>query len=241
MTVSPNTTAVILVGGLGTRLRPVVSDVPKPMAAVNGRPFLEYLMDYLLSSGVTKVIFAVGYMAEIIENHFGNHWHGIEVSYSREQAALGTGGAIINAARHVPNGDSVIVINGDTYFPVSLDKMVEQHENLSASLSIAMFESDEVGRYSSFAIDDKSRILSVEEGGSSIRSGGVYLLSAELIDLLKTMPVKNTSFETELTQALLSSGKTLSAYLESCLFIDIGVPSDYARAGQILTNQSKDS
>ena len=93
---------IILAGGLGTRLRSVVEDVPKPMAPINGRPFLEYQLAYLKNQGVSSVIFAVGYMADVIERHFGAQWQSINVSYSREECPLGTGGGLIKACRLLP-------------------------------------------------------------------------------------------------------------------------------------------
>ena len=235
MTILPHDlTAIILVGGLGKRLRSVVSDVPKPMASVNGRPFLEHQLAFLAQSGVTKVIFAVGYMANIVERHFGKSWNGIQILYSREKKPLGTGGAMIKAARLVGDGTSALIMNGDTYFPVSLTKMLHDHITTNASISIAMFESTEPGRYSPFGVAANMQIVTASDESSRLKSGGVYIFSSDMVANLSKRQVVKTSFETDLTPAFLIENITMTAYLEHCPFVDIGVPSDYVKAGKII-------
>lgn len=235
MTLSPNQlTAIILVGGLGTRLRSVVSNLPKPMAPIKGRPFLEYQLAFLKQSGVTKVIFAVCYLAEIIEEHFGKDWNGIEIDYSRDETLLGTGGAIIKAAKMMPAGSTALIMNGDTYFPISLSKMLDRHISTKASISIAMFESDEARRYSPFSVSKDMKIATTSDENSRLKSGGIYIISGDVMADLRKRPVVKTSFEDNLTPEYLAENCSMFAYVEPCAFIDIGVPTDFARAGQIV-------
>jgi len=117
---------IILVGGFGTRLSHIVSDVPKPMIPVNGKPFLKYLFDYLLKNGVTYIILAVGYKSEIIQKYFGDDYKGISITYSVENTPLGTGGAI-KKALDCCNEKYVFIVNGDTYFDVDLKQMKDFH------------------------------------------------------------------------------------------------------------------
>jgi len=227
-------TAIILAGGLGTRLRSAVSDVPKPMAPINNRPFLEYQLDHLQQAGVKKVILAIGYMAESIQHHFGNQWQDIQINYSQEEAPLGTGGAIIKAIKMMADDDLVFVMNGDTYFPISLTNMLKHHQSKKASISIAMFESEDIDRYSPFNITKDMRITSKDHGAINLKSGGIYIFSQDIVHCLRNMPIQKTSFETELTPRFLAENRSMIAYTEPCYFIDIGIPDDYIRAAEYI-------
>jgi D-glycero-alpha-D-manno-heptose 1-phosphate guanylyltransferase len=229
-----NIPVIILAGGLGTRLRSIVNDVPKPMAPIHGRPFLEYQLAHLKDQGVRNVTLAVGYMADVIEEHFGAQWHSIIVNYSREENPLGTGGALIEACKFLPKNTSVFVLNGDTYFPASLKQMYCNHVDRGASVSIAVFKTDEEQRYSSFEVDEVGRLLRQARGFSPYKSAGIYLLSASVVDELRILPVEKTSFEEKIMNDFWSKGERLFAYIEDCPFIDIGVPDDYRRAAATL-------
>jgi len=117
--------AVVLAGGLGTRLRAAVSDVPKPMAPVQGRPFLERLLDYWIGQGVQRAVLAVGYMHETVRKHFGEQYRNCAIDYSVEQQPLGTGGALVQTLPLV-QGKTFLVLNGDTYFAVPLAKLTSR-------------------------------------------------------------------------------------------------------------------
>ena len=229
---------IILVGGLGTRLRKVVPDLPKPMAPINGRPFLEYQLEYLQRWGVREVILAVGYKADSIKQHFGRHWNGINIAYSDEERALGTGGAIVKAVRMVSARRGLLVMNGDTYFPISIEEMINHHNYSNASVSIAMFESEETGRYSAFRVDTQMKITDINDHKSCLKSGGIYIFSPEIVDDFKKKRVQKLSFETDIIPTLFAELKTMVSFRESCFFIDIGLPDDYARAEEILGTTS---
>ena len=234
-------TVIILVGGLGTRLRKVVPDLPKPMAPINGRPFLEYQLDYLKNCGVRKVVLAVGYKADAIQQHFGCCWNGINIAYSDEEKVLGTGGAIVKASRVVPHGGGALVMNGDTYFPISIREMIKNHNISNASVSIAMFESENIGRYLAFQVDTNMKITDTNDPKSHLKSGGIYIFSPNVVDEFKKTLVQEMSFETDIIPMLLADGKTMMAFQEPCVFIDIGLPDDYNRAMKFVgaTNDKK--
>jgi D-glycero-alpha-D-manno-heptose 1-phosphate guanylyltransferase len=127
-------TAIILAGGLGTRLQSVVKDIPKSMADIAGKPFLEYQLNYLESQKIEHIILSVGYKYESIQNHFGSKYKNISISYAIEKEPLGTGGAVINALKEVKE-DSVFILNGDTFFPISLENLFYKHCEKKATLS----------------------------------------------------------------------------------------------------------
>jgi D-glycero-alpha-D-manno-heptose 1-phosphate guanylyltransferase len=200
------------------------------MAPINGRPFLEYQLDYLQKWGVREVILAVGYMADSIKQHFGHCWNGINIGYSDEDKILGTGGAIVKAARMVSRGGGALVMNGDTFFPISIREMINNHNFSNASVSIAMFESEDIGRYSAFQVDTNMKITDINDPKSPLKSGGIYIFSPDVVDDFKKMLIQEISFETEIIPTLLAEGKTMVAFWEPCVFIDIGLPDDYNRA-----------
>ena len=139
--------AVVLAGGFGTRLKHVVSDVPKPMAPVCGKPFLKYILDDLIEKGVRRIVLAVGYKAEVIENHFGRRYRGAELVYSMEDTPLFTGGAIKKALENCTQ-ERVVIVNGDTYFDVDLAGMMAYAEGKDAPIVVAarhMYSFDRYG------------------------------------------------------------------------------------------------
>ncbi|MFZ1580675.1 MAG: sugar phosphate nucleotidyltransferase, partial [Saprospiraceae bacterium] len=123
--------AVILAGGLGTRLKSAVPDLPKCMAPVAGRPFIDYVIQELLDQKVSKIIFSLGYMHEVVLQHLNEKWPDLHYEYCIESSPLGTGGAIYLASEHVQE-DHFVVVNGDTLFRVDLASMYGQHLNLQA-------------------------------------------------------------------------------------------------------------
>lgn len=221
--------AVILAGGFGTRLSHVVSNVPKPMAPVFGKPFLSYVIDRLIDSGIRRIVLATGYKHEVIENWFGANYNGAEIIYSREETPLLTGGAIVQAA-HLLHSEDFVVLNGDTLFNIDFQKLYDFHSAHHAHLSIALRRVEDTSRYGSVnavngritAFQEKS-----ESKGAGDINGGIYVINREWL-LKQNVPVA-FSFEKELMQPLAGSdgfyGLSFSDY-----FIDIGIPDDYWRA-----------
>lgn len=229
--------AIILAGGFGTRLRHIVKDVPKPMANVNYKPFLRYILSYLKRNKINKVILATGYKSEIIEKYFENEYHGIEILYSVEKEPLGTGGAIKKALEYC-NDEDVFIINGDTYFDVDLISMKKFHKSKKSLLTIATKKMNQFNRYGNILFDEEKKIKFfqekrfVDEGNIN---GGVYIISKTALDY-----VSDTKFSFEKIFMEANVGKNCFYSFESNgYFIDIGIPEDYERAQNDFKNFEK--
>lgn len=223
--------AILLAGGLGTRLRAVLPDLPKPMAPVAGRPFLAHVLDALVEAGFESAVLAVGYRFEAIRDHFGTAYRGMRLDYSVEASPLGTGGAIRLAA-DLTTADPVFVLNGDTYLELDYHAMLAAHRASGARLSVAVCDVADVGRYGSLEVES-GRIVGFREKGRSgpgLINAGTYLVSAEV--MARIPPGRAHSFEQELLMPLVAEIRPL-AYVTRGLFIDIGVPEDYARAQKL--------
>ncbi|HHD81704.1 MAG TPA: D-glycero-D-manno-heptose 1-phosphate guanosyltransferase [Campylobacterales bacterium] len=217
--------AIVLAGGLGTRLKSVVSDVPKPMALVAQKPFLSYLLEYLNSYGVSRVVLAVGYKWEVIEAYFGQDFKGMELLYSVEQEPLGTGGAVKKALEMI-SGEEVLMLNGDTYFKVDL-KRLQIRPNSKITLSLK--EMQDFNRYGSVEFNETGRLTSFQEKcykEQGYINGGVYLLRRDIFCDYHLS--KNFSFEKFLENNFKNLG--ISTERSNAYFIDIGIPEDYRRA-----------
>lgn len=222
------TDAIVLVGGLGTRLRDTVPGVPKPLAPVAGRPFLHYLLDAYAMAGIARVILATGYEAGQVQAAVGQRWVGMDVVYSHESSPLGTGGAIRQAASLV-RGRGVHLANGDTYLryrPAELEALTLE---AGARLGIALARVDEVGRYGAVELDAASVTGFVEKGGKGAGwiNAGNYFLSEEGIALLPD--AEAFSFEEQVLRPWAGEGRVVGDTRTSD-FIDIGIPEDYFRA-----------
>ena len=146
---------IVLAGGLGTRLRHLVPDLPKPMAPVGGRPFLEYMIERLIEAGLNELVLSVGYRAVTIRDHFGASWRGASITYAEEQEPLGTGGAIANAARYAPPED-VLVLNGDAFLDLDFKVFLDwrRHKGRASPISIALRRVEDVNRYGAVRCED---------------------------------------------------------------------------------------
>jgi D-glycero-alpha-D-manno-heptose 1-phosphate guanylyltransferase len=230
--------ALILAGGIGSRLKTVVPDRPKPMAEINGRPFIEYVLDDLIEKGVQRVILSVGYKHESILLHFGKSYRNLELVYAIESQPLGTGGGVANALRYA-SSDLLFVINGDTYFPVSLVEMEEKFLKTHADILIALCQVSHAGRYGSIYTDEKGRILlfreKQEESGIALINGGIYLMKRDLLE--KYAFPDSFSFEKDFLEKY--TGKLrIFGMISYERFIDIGVPESYELAKSYFRNQS---
>lgn len=227
--------AIILAGGFGTRLSHVVSDVPKPMAPVYGKPFLTYLIDRLIDAGIRRVILATGYKHECIESYFGTSYRGIEIVYSQETTPLFTGGAILQAAQKIQSEDFV-VLNGDTLFDIDLQKLYDFHVQNHANITIALRQVADTSRYGSVTCSN-SNIIAFKEKAESVGAGdingGIYAINREWL-MNQNLPTK-FSFEKELMQPLAGDPSFYGLRFNN-YFIDIGVPEDYYRAQEEFKN-----
>lgn len=215
--------AIVLAGGFGTRLAHIISDVPKPMAPVCGRPFLRFILDDLQSKGIERVILAVGYLHDIIYNFFGNQYRGMEILYSLEDTPLFTGGAI-KKALELCKEDRVLVVNGDTYFEADIQKMYA----IEAPLVMAVKRLKNFSRYGTVLVE-QGNITGFKEKQpctEGLINGGIYLIRR---NLLRNIAKTRFSFETEILEAYYKDISIVAIESEG-YFIDIGIPEDYAIA-----------
>lgn len=219
---------IILAGGMGTRLRSVVSDVPKCMAPVAGKPFLYYLFTTLIESGFTHIILSLGYKHEVIEKWIASSSFPIAISSVTEDTPLGTGGAVKLALSHA-NEEEIFILNGDTFFEVDFMDMLALHKKNRSAATLALKEMRQFDRYGVVDIEVPSnRILRFHEKlycESGLINGGIYLINRRELD---GYPAK-FSLEKDFFEKQVSSS-TLSGYISNGYFIDIGIPEDYERA-----------
>ncbi len=220
--------AIVLAGGFGTRLQSVVSDVPKPMAEVQGKPFLEHILLYLQKNGITRVILSVGYKHEVIKDYFNHSFAGMVLDYVVEDEPLGTGGAILKAWPSLKS-EHVFVINGDTFFNVELKSLLTSHTKYHSDLTLSLKPMQEFDRYGSVAIDADCKVTDFKEKEFVAKgniNGGIYLLNKNIFAAFK-LP-KQFSFEEFMQENI--SGLNIYAHIFDNYFIDIGIPEDYQRA-----------
>lgn len=217
--------AIILAGGFGTRLKSVISEVPKPMAPVNGQPFLAILVKRLIRSNINDIVLSVGYNQEVIRDFFGDgSLLGVTIKYSAEESPLGTGGAIKAAMEQFP-ADRYLIMNGDSYFDNNVLELLAYHQTKQAAITLALAEVADKSRYGSVEINKDGTISSFSEkgaDGSGTINAGVYVLERSVI---KSFPDAVCSFESDVLPIMI--GKKLYGFCQQGFFIDIGVPEDY--------------
>jgi len=228
--------AIVLAGGLGTRLRSVVADVPKPMAPIGGRPFLEHLFDHWIDQGIRRFTLSVGYRHEVITGHFGSTYRGVALRYTVEEKPLGTGGALLRTLRTFRIEAPVLLLNGDTYFAVDLGRLCAFAANSEADAAFALFETTDRARYMGMDLDAQGRILQLQAQDRSphLANGGVYWLRPGIFAGQAAAAEHLQSLEADLLPALLRAGRKLYGRAFPGTFIDIGVPDDFRRAQDLL-------
>lgn len=217
--------AIILAGGFGTRLKPCVDDLPKPLAPIGGRAFLEYLLDYLYVNGVHRAIISTGYMAEKIETAIGNRYRGMTVDYCREDTPLGTGGAI-KKALGMSREPYAAVINGDTFYDVDLFEMCRVHSESGCPITMAAKMLKNVERSGFIETSDGKLCGFREKGvqGEGLINGGIYIINKNALDLIEN---EKFSFEKQVLETIQMPVKVFES---DTYFIDIGIPEEFARA-----------
>jgi D-glycero-alpha-D-manno-heptose 1-phosphate guanylyltransferase len=229
------TVAYILAGGLGTRLRSVVSDVPKPMAPIRGQPFLKLLLNFWIKQGITKFIISVGYLKEKVISFFGKEYNGISIEYFEEDTPLGTGGGLIILSKRLK--EDFIVINGDTFFDVSLLQLRELKKKKKAGIAMALFENNELNRYGQVIIDGISWIKDIKQSNknlSNLSNGGVYLMDPDIICENSHNFNQKCSLENDILPYLIEKKHIVTGLKQNGKFLDIGIPEDYLRANKFL-------
>lgn len=229
------TTAVILAGGLGTRLRSAVPDLPKPMAPINGRPFLEHQMAFWRAQGVSRFVLSVGYRREVVIRHFGEAFEGAPVRYAEETTPLGTGGGMLLAAQGLT--EDFLVLNGDTFFDVDLAALQRFHQDKEADWTIALFRADQAGRYMGVDLAEDDRIRSLRSGAGApgrLANGGVYMIRPQALAALGFAAGERLSLEDDILPKLQAGRDRVFGLAFPGAFIDIGAPDDYHRAAGVL-------
>jgi D-glycero-alpha-D-manno-heptose 1-phosphate guanylyltransferase len=226
---------IILAGGLGTRLASVVSDVPKPMALVAGKPFLDHILCKLPLHNISQIILAVGYKYEKIEAYYGNTYHNIPIVYSVENEPLSTGGGVALALDKM-RSETGIILNGDTFFDVNYEELIEVHKSSLSPITLSLKQMENPDRYGTVLVETHKivRFQEKELGQKTgLINGGVYAIHKKLKEMMPHLD--KFSFETEVLEANVAAG-LLAGYISSGLFIDIGIPEDYERAQTIFAH-----
>lgn len=228
-------TAVVLAGGLGTRLRAAVSDRPKVLAEVAGQPFLERIFEQLQGFGIRKVVVCTGYMAEQIELLYPTNFKDLQISYSREHALLGTAGAVRFALEHITN-DRALVLNGDSFCDFDYRVFKSFHDAKDADASILLTYVDDCSRYGSVVLDKDGKVESFIEksgaGGPGFINAGVYLMERPLI---REIPVGRVlSLEKDIFPQWM--GRKFFGHASNApVFIDIGTPQSFQHAQSLFS------
>lgn len=234
--------ALILAGGLGTRLRAVVADRPKVLAPVSGRPFIEWLLDQLHAAGVRHVIVSTGYRAEMVREALGDSFGELTLTYSQEPQQLGTGGAVQHALPHITSS-RLLIMNGDSYCDVPLRSFIEWHLGSEARLSMVLTAVADAGRYGRVEVDAEQRITAFREkqqgSGPGLVNAGIYLAERSILAQLSgyTPPF---SLEREVFPQQVG-GRFFGFDAGSVRFIDIGTPESYAEAQQLFSTVSRNA
>jgi D-glycero-alpha-D-manno-heptose 1-phosphate guanylyltransferase len=227
--------ALIIAGGLGTRLRPVVNDLPKPMADVLGKPFLSYLVDYWIAQGIMRFVLAIGYKGECIRDYFGDSYKVAKIDYIEEEEPLGTGGAVKQALENVNwQGDKIVLLNGDTWFEANVLTMCRCAQKHAAPITMTLKTVENNDRYGGVQIDDTGKVtdFTTEKGGKTLINTGCYILNVvQLKSLLVSYPLR-FSIEEDVLRPFAKKG-LLAASVQEKIFLDIGLPESYSQAAQI--------
>jgi D-glycero-alpha-D-manno-heptose 1-phosphate guanylyltransferase len=222
--------AVLLVGGLGTRLRSVVPSAPKVLASVGNKSFLELLIGQLRLQGIHRLVMCTGYLADQLESELGSgqSWD-VAIEYSREDQPLGTAGAVKLAERYLKDESEFLVMNGDSFLEIDFHKFMDFHRSHDAIATIAAFKVENTNRYGTVNVDANGRVLGfAEKTGRSVPglvNGGVYVFKQSVLQCISEQP---SSLEKDIFPRLVDQG--VYAQEQHGMFIDIGTPEDYARA-----------
>ena len=227
MSSRPSCDVLILAGGFGTRLRPVVSDRPKAMADVRGRPFISLLFDQLINFGFQRVIVATGFRADAIRRHFGSQYQDLEIVYSKENEPLGTGGALKLGHSHI-HSQHVLVMNGDTFVDFDFKEFFSEHLRAKSLVSLLLCEVEDVRSYGSVKVDGHGCITTFVEKGHDLQTGwvnaGSYLISSNTLEKLPSP--KKFSIESDFFPKLIRR-REMIGFCSNKRLHDIGTPESY--------------
>lgn len=236
LSINSDISAVVLVGGLGTRLRSVLPSTPKPLAPFGGKTFLGLLIRQLQTQGIRRAILCTGFLAEQIETEFGDgkDW-GLAIEYSREEEAMGTAGALKLSQFQLMQNTDFLVMNGDSFTEINFERLVRFHRRHGGLASMVVVPMNNAGRYGTVQISQDLRITGFSEktGGNThgFINAGIYAFSRAIFDYIPAGPA---SLEKEIFHRIIPRG--MYAFKQDGMFIDIGIPEDYARA-QVLSDR----
>jgi len=228
-------TAVILAGGLGMRLRPVIKDQPKVLASVHGKPFIFYLLNQLAEIGIKDVMLCTGYLGGQIQDLLGDSYGGMQLSYSQESSPLGTGGALRKTIFSLKSS-LALVMNGDSYCDADLQAFLDWHQSQASSATLLLTYLNDASRYGLVEVDKDGHIISFIEKSNKNSPGwinaGIYLLRRDMI-----LDIPDNADAVSLERDVLPGwiGKGLAGYRTQCRFLDIGIPAAYAVAGDFFS------
>ena len=240
------TVALILAGGLGTRLRNEVPDLPKPLAPIHGRPFLEYQMDYWIDQGVDTFVLSIGYLHEKVIAHFGHSYRDAKIEYVIEESPLGTGGGLMLALDKVRNTESFLLLNGDTYFAVNFSHLKQFSEQKNADWTFALFKTSDTQRYMGVELEENKRILRTGikfQDTTCLANGGVYFIKTaailETAFFKKFLVGTKASLESDIFTYELGRGARMFGLESDGVFLDIGLPVDYKASFTLFEDSHK--
>ena len=229
--------AILLVGGRGTRLAPLTNNTPKPMLQVAGVPFTEHQIVKARGAGITEIVLATSFKAELFEPYFGDGKNfGISIKYAVEEVALGTGGAISNASGMLEGSGPVAIFNGDVLSKHDLDGQFKAHEANDADVTLYLTEVDDARAYGAVELDGSGRVTAfnekMENPPTNIINAGCYIFNREIIDSIPFGKV--ISVERETFPQLLSNGAKVFGFIDKSYWLDIGTPAALLKASRDL-------
>lgn len=233
------TRAIILAGGLGKRLRSVISGLPKPMATINGKPFLAYQIEQLKSFGISHVVLSIGYLGDLIMDYFKDSYNGIPITYAIEKEQAGTGGGMLLSMEKLGINESFLLMNGDTYFDFNFHLLAQLHEKSEAGITTTLLRAKITERFDRVRITDENRVISFGPEKASfneLANAGAYMIDPMVIKRYYKYRGKEISLEKEIFPSLLRAGESVFGLVGNGDFVDIGVPEDYYLASKMLRN-----
>lgn len=236
-------TAILLVGGFGTRLMPLTKNTPKPMLTVAGIPVTEHQLNMAKAAGITRIVLATSYLAELFTPYFGDgsKW-GMQIQYAVEKTPLGTGGAIRNASKLINSSESIVILNGDVLSSHNLSEQIRQHEEHDADVTLHLTKVEDARAYGSVPTDSNGRVTAflekMENPVTNQINAGCYVFNPRVLESIALDTV--VSVERETFPALVASGAAVFGYLESSYWVDIGTPQALMNASTEIVKRQGD-
>jgi mannose-1-phosphate guanylyltransferase len=237
------TTAILLVGGFGTRLMPLTKNTPKPMLTVAGIPVTEHQLKMAKAAGITRIVLATSYLAELFTPYFGDgsKW-GMQIQYAVEKTPLGTGGAIRNAAKLIDSSESIVILNGDVLSSHNLAEQIRQHEQHNADVTLHLTQVEDARAYGCVPTDSIGRVSAflekMENPVTNQINAGCYVFNPRVLESIPFDTV--VSIERETFPLLVKNGAVVYGYVENSYWVDIGTPHALMTASAEIVNRDGD-